>query len=93
MGKTAENKDQKTKAQETVAVTAATPEKEKITIPPSDTGSSTVFLCVNGKSLTLQRGKTVEVDPEFAEVWRNSLEQQQSSIDFQKENEDKEVAM
>lgn len=41
-----------------------------------------VFVCVNGKTALIQRGKTVEVSPDIAEVLENSMQQDAATADM-----------
>lgn len=69
----------------TAAVEEVAP-KEKGTkvvfLPLDDTHKRPVFVCVNGRSLRIPRGKQVEVPKEFAEAVRNSLEQEAEAIRY-----------
>ena len=57
------------------------PRTETLLIPLDPNGTSdSVFLCVNGKSLLVRRGESVEVAPEFAEAYRNSQRQEVAAM-------------
>ena len=62
------------------------PSKERGTevlfLPLDDTHKRPLFVCVNGRSLRVQRGKNVEVPKEFAEAIRNSMEQEAEAIRY-----------
>lgn len=62
------------------------PSKERGTevlfLPIDDTHKRPLFVCVNGRSLRIPRGKQVEVPKEFAEAVRNSLEQEAEAIRY-----------
>ena len=61
-------------------------EKEKLLIPLDPEGAtSAVFLCVNGKNIRVQRGVEVEVDPQYAEAWRNAQRQAVAAMQMQRE--------
>lgn len=51
-------------------------------LPLDDTHKRPVFVCVNGRSLRVPRGKNVEVPKEFAEAIRNSMEQEAEAIRY-----------
>ena len=55
---------------------------ETVFLPLDDTHKRPLFVCVNGRSLRIPRGKQVEVPKEFAEVVRNSLEQEAEAIRY-----------
>ena len=62
------------------------PSKERGTevlfLPLDDTHKRPLFVCVNGRSLRVPRGKNVEVPKEFAEAIRNSMEQEAEAIRY-----------
>lgn len=51
-------------------------------LPLDDTHKRPLFVCVNGRSLRVPRGKNVEVPKEFAEAIRNSMEQEAEAIRY-----------
>ena len=55
---------------------------ETVFLPLDDTHKRPLFVCVNGRSLRVQRGKNVEVPKEFAEAIRNSMEQEAEAIRY-----------
>lgn len=55
---------------------------EMVFLPLDDTHKRPLFVCVNGRSLRIPRGKQVEVPKEFAEAVRNSLEQEAEAIRY-----------
>ena len=55
---------------------------EVVFLPLDDTHKRPLFVCVNGRSLRVQRGKNVEVPKEFAEAIRNSMEQEAEAIRY-----------
>lgn len=42
----------------------------------------TVWVCVNGKGILIQRGKDVEIDPEYAEVLKHSQQADEIADEF-----------
>ena len=55
---------------------------EVVFLPLDDTHKRPLFVCVNGRSLRVPRGKNVEVPKEFAEAIRNSMEQEAEAIRY-----------
>lgn len=55
---------------------------ETVFLPLDDTHKRPLFVCVNGRSLRVPRGKNVEVPKEFAEAIRNSMEQEAEAIRY-----------
>lgn len=55
---------------------------EMVFLPLDDTHKRPLFVCVNGRSLRVPRGKNVEVPKEFAEAIRNSMEQEAEAIRY-----------
>ena len=62
------------------------PSKERGTevlfLPLDDTHKRPLFVCVNGRSFRVPRGKNVEVPKEFAEAIRNAMEQEAEAIRY-----------
>lgn len=54
-------------------------EKVKIYIPKRNKNDNERFIACNGKRVMLQTGKTVEVSPEIAEVYYNSVRQREEA--------------
>lgn len=46
--------------------------KVRVNIPRLRKEEKDVYVCVNGKSILIQRGKDVEIDEKFAEVLKHS---------------------
>lgn len=75
--KTKISKAVETGAEAVEAENTVKPETETITIPLDPAGTSdSVYLCVNGRSMLVQRGVPVELPAAFAEVWRSSQRQE-----------------
>lgn len=55
---------------------------EVVFLPFDDTHKRPLFVCVNGRSLRIPRGKNVEVPKEFAEAIRNAMEQEAEAIRY-----------
>ena len=55
---------------------------EVVFLPLDDTHKRPLFVCVNGRSLRVPRGKNVEAPKEFAEAIRNSMEQEAEAIRY-----------
>ena len=55
---------------------------EMVFLPLDDTHKRPLFVCVNGRSLRVPRGKNVKVPKEFAEAIRNSMEQEAEAIRY-----------
>lgn len=54
---------------------------ESLLVPLDPNGASgSVFLCVNGRNMLVKRGETVQVPPEFAEVYRTAQAQQLAAL-------------
>ena len=75
--------------EETVEVTVPeTVEKEKPTKVPvrlvyDDDHKRPLFVCVNGISMKIPRGKTVMVPPEFAAAVEDAMNQEEDAIRYQ----------
>lgn len=61
----------------------------KVKIPKTETEREDVFVCVNGCSYLIQRGKEVEVPKFVAEVLKNSEEQREAAYNLMEKLEDK----
>lgn len=61
----------------------------KVKIPKTETEREDVFVCVNGCSYLIQRGKEVEVPKFVAEVLKNSEEQREAAYELMEKMEDK----
>lgn len=55
---------------------------EMVFLPLDDTHKRPLFVCVNGRSLRVPRGKKLEVPKEFAEAIRNAMEQEAEAIRY-----------
>ena len=64
------------------AVEAVDKDTETVFLPFDDTHKRPLFVCVNGRSLRVERGKNVEIPKEFAEVVRNAMEQEAEAIRY-----------
>lgn len=74
-----------TAVEATVSANAVDPmEKDTkvVFLPLDDTHKRPLFVCVNGRSLRVPRGKNVEVPKEFAEAIRNAMEQEAEAIRY-----------
>lgn len=56
-----------------------TNEKVKIYIPKRNKNDNERFIACNGKRVMIQTGKTVEVTPDIAEVYENSVRQREDA--------------
>lgn len=54
-------------------------EKVKIYIPKRNKNDNERFISCNGKRVMVQTGKTVELSPELAEVYENSVRQREDA--------------
>lgn len=54
-------------------------EKVKIYIPKRNKNDNERFIACNGKRVMVQTGKSVEVSPEIAEVYNNSVKQREEA--------------
>lgn len=84
-------KEVETKVTEGATVEATAPvedvapkvkEPEMVFLPLDDTHKRPLFVCVNGRSLRVPRGKNVKVPTEFAEAIRNAMEQEAEAIRY-----------
>ena len=71
-----------TNAVETEAVETSTAKTEKVFLPYDDTHKRPLYVCVNGRSMSIERGKEVEVPAEFAEVVRNAIQQETDAVRY-----------
>lgn len=55
---------------------------EKIFLPYDDTHKRPLYVCVNGRSMNIERGKEVEIPAEFAEAVRNAIQQETDSVRY-----------
>lgn len=67
----------KTEAVETEAV-----KTEKVFLPYDDTHKRPLYVCVNGRSMNIERGKEVEIPAEFAEVVWNAIRQETDAVRY-----------
>lgn len=72
-----------------IAMTEAKKDTVKVKIPKTETDREDVFVCVNGMSFLIQRGKEVEVPRFVAEVLKNSEEQREAAYSLMEELQDK----
>ncbi len=54
-------------------------EKVKIYIPKRSKSDNERFIACNGRRVMVQTGQTVEVTPDIAEVYRNSVAQREEA--------------
>ena len=71
-----------TEAVETEAVETSTAKTEKVFLPYDDTHKRPLYVCVNGRSMNIERGKEVEIPAEFAEVVRNAIQQETDAVRY-----------
>lgn len=69
-----------TEAVSTEAVETA--KSEKVFLPYDDTHKRPLYVCVNGRSMNIERGKEVEIPAEFAEVVRNAIQQETDAVRY-----------
>lgn len=55
---------------------------EKVFLPYDDTHKRPLYVCVNGRSMNIERGKEVEIPAEFAEVVRNAIQQETDAVRY-----------
>lgn len=72
-----------------MAMMEAKKDTVKVKIPKTETDREDVFVCVNGCSYLIQRGKEVEVPRFVAEVLKNSEEQREAAYSLMEKLEDK----
>lgn len=59
------------------------PKKVKIKIPLTREEKEPVYVCLNGKSYLIKRGKEVEVPAGVAEILQHKEEQLEESMEFE----------
>lgn len=72
----------KTEAVDTEAVEIKAVKTEKVFLPYDDTHKRPLYVCVNGRSMNIERGKEVEIPAEFAEVVRNAIQQETDAVRY-----------
>lgn len=55
---------------------------ETVFLPYDDTHKRPLFVCVNGRSMRVERGKQVEIPAEFAEVVNNAIKQETEAVKY-----------
>lgn len=58
------------------------PEKVPVRLVYDDDHKRPLFVCVNGVSMRIERGKTVMVPVEFAAAVENAMEQEENSVRY-----------
>ena len=71
-----------TEAVETEAVETNVAKTEKVFLPYDDTHKRPLYVCVNGRSMSVERGKEVEIPVEFAEVVKNAIQQETEAVRY-----------
>ena len=71
-----------TEAAKTEAVETNVAKTEKVFLPYDDTHKRPLYVCVNGRSMSIERGKEVEVPAEVAEVVRNAIQQETDAVRY-----------
>lgn len=71
-----------TEAVETEAAKTEAVKTEKVFLPYDDTHKRPLYVCVNGRSMNIERGKEVEIPAEFAEVVRNAIQQETDAVRY-----------
>ena len=71
-----------TEAVETEAVEISTAKTEKVFLPYDYTHKRPLYVCVNGRAMSIERGKEVEIPAEFAEVVRNAIQQETDAVRY-----------
>lgn len=71
-----------TNVAKTEAVETSTAKTEKVFLPYDDTHKRPLYVCVNGRSMNIERGKEVEIPAEFAEVVRNAIQQETDAVRY-----------
>ena len=71
-----------TEAAKTEAVETNAVETEKVFLPYDDTHKRPLYVCVNGRAMSIERGKEVEIPAEFAEVVRNAIQQETDAVRY-----------
>lgn len=72
----------KTEAVETEAVEIEAVKTGKVFLPYDDTHKRPLYVCVNGRSMNIERGKEVEIPAEFAEVVWNAIRQETDAVRY-----------
>lgn len=72
----------KTEAVDTEAVEIKAVKTEKVFLPYDDTHKRPLYVCVNGRSMNIERGKEVEIPAEVAEVVRNAIQQETDAVRY-----------
>ena len=55
---------------------------ETVFLPYDDTHKRPLYVCVNGRSMSVERGKEVEIPVEFAEVVKNAIQQETEAVRY-----------
>ena len=71
-----------TNAVETEVVETSMAKTEKVFLPYDDTHKRPLYVCVNGRSMNIERGKEVKIPAEFAEVVRNAIQQETDAVRY-----------
>lgn len=71
-----------TEAAKTEAVETEAAKTETVFLPYDDTHKRPLFVCVNGRSMRVERGKQVEIPAEFAEVVNNAIKQETEAVKY-----------
>ena len=71
-----------TEAVNAEAVETNVAKTEKIFIHFDDTHKRPLYVCVNGRSMSIERGKVVEIPVEFAEVVKNAIQQETEAVRY-----------
>lgn len=71
-----------TNAVETEVVETSMAKTEKVFLPYDDTHKRPLYVCVNGRAMSIERGKEVEIPAEFAEVVRNAIQQETDAVRY-----------
>lgn len=72
-----------TKKTDVVETTTKAPKMVKVKLPLTRTESEDVYVCVNGKSWLIKRGKTVEVPECVAEVLQHKEDMLEVAMEFE----------
>ena len=60
-----------------------TKETVTVTVPLTRENSSDVYLCINGKSIQIQRGVAVELPKAYAKLLARSMHEQRKAYEFE----------
>ena len=71
-----------TEAVNTEAVEIKAVKTEKVFLPYDDTHKRPLYVCVNGRAMSIERGKEVEIPAEFAEVVWNAIRQETDAVRY-----------